>query len=327
MNFESDDLDLTFDAGERPNFPNFGQLPTTKDLYSLNNVHKVLRDITKATVTSSIETFLIIMKDGLEEDLITLLKWFSSKKCTIFVERKYRDIVNEKGIVCLINFYSVTPNCDLIITLGGDGTVLYSSWMYQRIVPPVIAFHLGSLGFLTVFDFEKHTEILDRIWKGSGVRVSMRMRLQCQVHKLQTTREGRIEKKKNVKKRRSVSETSRSLTSLNSDTNSARDYMEVPPSPLQSLRLLAQTLQGNEDYDEDTLHVLNEVVIDRGPCPFLTSLEVWGDGALLTICQADGLVISTPTGSTAYSLSAGGSLCHPDVHAILVTPICPHTLR
>ena len=308
-------------------------IPTTHDLYSLTNVHKALREITKQTVSSSIETFLIIMKDGLEDDLKILMNWFTNKKCTVYVERKYKDILNLNDTVCRINYYSVSPNCDLIVTLGGDGTVLYASWMYQRVVPPIIAFHLGSLGFLTVFNFDKHEEIMDKIWSGSGVRVSMRMRLQCRVHKPESIRFSR-KKKSTTSKRRSASESiSQSLSALSipenmSPPNSSLHYADsTPPSPLQSLRVLAQSLQGNDEFDENTLHVLNEVVIDRGPCPFLTTLEVWGDGVLLTICQADGLVISTPTGSTAYSLSAGGSLCHPDVNAILVTPICAHTLR
>ncbi|EGW31717.1 uncharacterized protein SPAPADRAFT_62318 [Spathaspora passalidarum NRRL Y-27907] len=72
--------------------------------------------------------------------------------------------------------------------------------------------------------------------------------------------------------------------------------------------------------------VLNELVVDRGPSPYVTQLELYGDGSLLTVAQADGLIIATPTGSTAYSLSAGGSLVHPGVSAISVTPICPHTL-
>ncbi|OMJ13606.1 putative kinase [Smittium culicis] len=80
-------------------------------------------------------------------------------------------------------------------------------------------------------------------------------------------------------------------------------------------------------WDEhESFHVLNEVVVDRGPNPFLSVLELYANEQHLTSVQADGIVISTPTGSTAYSLSAGGSLVHPDIPAMLITPICPHTL-
>ncbi|CCD23157.1 NADH/NAD(+) kinase NDAI_0B01230 [Naumovozyma dairenensis CBS 421] len=75
-----------------------------------------------------------------------------------------------------------------------------------------------------------------------------------------------------------------------------------------------------------THHVLNEVTIDRGPSPFISMLELYSEDNLMTVAQADGLIIATPTGSTAYSLSAGGSLIYPTVNAIAVTPICPHTL-
>lgn len=68
-------------------------------------------------------------------------------------------------------------------------------------------------------------------------------------------------------------------------------------------------------------------MIDRGPSPYVSNLELYGDDAPLTVVQADGCIISTPTGSTAYSLSAGGSLVHPDIPAILLTPICAHTLN
>jgi NAD kinase len=72
--------------------------------------------------------------------------------------------------------------------------------------------------------------------------------------------------------------------------------------------------------------VLNEAVIDRGPSPFLSMIEMECDNQHFTTVQGDGIIISTPTGSTAYSLAAGGSMVHPSVPAILVTPICAHTL-
>ncbi|KAJ3265234.1 hypothetical protein HDU76_012078, partial [Blyttiomyces sp. JEL0837] len=76
----------------------------------------------------------------------------------------------------------------------------------------------------------------------------------------------------------------------------------------------------------ETFQILNDLVVDRGPSAFMSQLELFVDDKHLTTAQADGLVIATPTGSTAYSLSAGGSIVHPEVPSILVTPICPHTL-
>jgi len=76
----------------------------------------------------------------------------------------------------------------------------------------------------------------------------------------------------------------------------------------------------------ETFEVLNDLVVDRGAGPYMSMLELFGDDEHLTTVQADGLVVSTPTGSTAYSVSAGGSLVHPDIPALLITPICPHTL-
>jgi NAD+ kinase len=73
-------------------------------------------------------------------------------------------------------------------------------------------------------------------------------------------------------------------------------------------------------------HVLNEIVVDRGPASFLSVLDIVCDNKYMTTLQGDGIIIATPTGSTAYSLAAGGSMVHPCVPAILLTPICAHTL-
>ncbi|OEU19935.1 ATP-NAD kinase [Fragilariopsis cylindrus CCMP1102] len=73
-------------------------------------------------------------------------------------------------------------------------------------------------------------------------------------------------------------------------------------------------------------NVLNEVVIDRGSSPYLCALECFCDDVHLTTVQADGVIFATPSGSTAYSMAAGGSVVHPAVPCILVTPICPHVL-
>lgn len=80
---------------------------------------------------------------------------------------------------------------------------------------------------------------------------------------------------------------------------------------------------GNEICDRQ---VMNELTLHRGRSPHLTSIECFVDGQYLTDAIADGLIISTPTGSTAYSLSAGGPIVHPSVDTLVVTPICPRSL-
>ena len=75
-----------------------------------------------------------------------------------------------------------------------------------------------------------------------------------------------------------------------------------------------------------THHVLNEVVIDRGTAPFLSVVDIICNDDYLTTIQGDGVIVATPTGSTAYSLAAGGSMVHPSVPALLITPVCAHTL-
>lgn len=71
---------------------------------------------------------------------------------------------------------------------------------------------------------------------------------------------------------------------------------------------------------------MNEVTLHRGRSPHLTTIDCFVDDEYLTECVADGLIVATPTGSTAYSLSAGGPIVHPSVQSLLITPICPRSL-
>ncbi|KAI1111117.1 ATP-NAD kinase-like domain-containing protein [Nemania sp. NC0429] len=190
---------------------------------------------------------------------------------------------------------------DFIITLGGDGTVLYASWLFQRIVPPVLSFALGSLGFLTKFDFNEYQESLNTAFT-AGVTVSLRLRFEGTIMRSQTRK------------------------------NSPESNQDAHGGGAHRVRDLVEELIGEEKEDDHThkpdgtYEILNEIVVDRGPNPTLTNIEIFGDDEHFTSVLADGVCVSTPTGSTAYNLASGGSLCHPENPVMLVTAICAHTL-
>ncbi|XP_073961764.1 NAD kinase-like isoform X2 [Choristoneura fumiferana] len=165
----------------------------------------------------------------------------------------------------------LTDKIDFIICLGGDGTLLHASSLFQQSVPPVMAFHLGSLGFLTPFQFNNFQEQVMNVLEGHAA-LTLRSRLQCVV--LRSSEGG----------------------------------------------------GGGGAGGRKCILVLNEVVVDRGPSPYLSNIDLFLDGKHITSVQGDGLIVSTPTGSTAYAVAAGASMIHPSVPAIMVTPICPHSL-
>lgn len=124
---------------------------------------------------------------------------------------------------------------DFVITLGGDGTVLYTSWLFQRIVPPVLSFALGSLGFLTSFDFAEYQRTLETAFR-EGVVVSLRLRFECTIMR---------------SKARLKDPHSRALTS--------RDLVE---------ELIGEEGEDTLTHTPDRVYeILNDVVLDRGPNP------------------------------------------------------------
>jgi len=172
----------------------------------------------------------------------------------------------------------VACRLDLVLTLGGDGTVLWACSLFGNgSVPPIVPLAMGSLGFMTPFPLSRMESVLARVTSvAHGFPLMLRHRLQCRI--------------------------------LRSGASTA-NLSAAPDAPCS----------------EDAL-VLNEVVIDRGMTASLANLQCYVDSNFVTAIQGDGLIVSTPTGSTAYNLAAGGSMVHPSVPCILFTPICAHTL-
>ncbi|XVF39260.1 hypothetical protein PTKIN_Ptkin01aG0020700 [Pterospermum kingtungense] len=92
------------------------------------------------------------------------------------------------------------------------------------------------------------------------------------------------------------------------------------------MRLRCEIFRNGKAVPGKVFDVLNEVVVDRGSNPYLSKIECYEHDRLITKVQADGVIVATPTGSTAYSTAAGGSMVHPNVPCMLFTPICPHSL-
>ncbi|CAL1707814.1 unnamed protein product [Somion occarium] len=215
---------------------------------------------------------------------------------------------------------SRTPHLfDFVVTLGGDGTVLFTSWLFQRIVPPVLPFALGSLGFLTNFDFSDHQAVMDNVIN-NGIRVNLRMRFTCTVY--------RSVAPDKCAKRRAVKKADTGEILMKNLEKSGWEALENGYYPVKEGKFSSKDKEITcyTTRPVESFEVLNDLVIDRGPSPYVSLLELFADEHHLTTVQADGLTVATPTGSTAYSLSAGGSLVHPEIPAILITPICPHTL-
>ena len=157
----------------------------------------------------------------------------------------------------------VPQGCDLVIVLGGDGTLLSAARAIGKLEIPLFPVNLGGLGFLTAISIGEIYPELERALRG----------------------EHRIAKR----------------------------------------RLLSTKVVRAGDVVA-SYHALNDAVLTKAAIARMIDLEAWVDQQLVCEYKADGLIVSTPTGSTAYSLSAGGPIIFPAVPAICLTPICPHML-
>jgi NAD+ kinase len=152
---------------------------------------------------------------------------------------------------------------DLIVVLGGDGTMISAARLLDNRHVPVLGINYGRLGYLTEVRVEEMTDALDAILAG----------------------EYRID---------------------------------------QRLMLAAELWRGETKLLRN--RVLNDVVVSKSALARIIEIETRLDSQLVNVFRADGLIVSTPTGSTAYNLSAGGPIIYPSMSAVVITPICPHTL-
>ncbi len=157
----------------------------------------------------------------------------------------------------------IAAKADLLVVLGGDGTLLATARSLNRKLVPILAVNLGGLGFLTVIPLDELYSTLEMVFTGS----------------FPTERRARIE-------------------------------AEVVRSRQTASTFLA----------------LNDIVLNKGAIARLLDFDVWVNGKFITTYKSDGLIVSTPTGSTAYSLAAGGPVIVPTVSAFIMAPICAHTL-
>jgi len=149
---------------------------------------------------------------------------------------------------------------DMVISIGGDGTMLNTAYEVKDSSTPIIGVNFGKLGFLAEFDLDSFAVFLG-------------------------------------------------------DIGTSNYLIE------ERMALIARCTDSRK-----TLYAINDIVIDKGPWPKMIELTVKVDDDYVATFSADGIIIATPTGSTGYSLSAGGPVIYPTVGALCLTPICPHTL-
>lgn len=262
-------------------------------------------------VTKSLEAQFVIFARQLSLFLITRARKCSAGGLSVLVDIKLK--TNATFQVLLDQYpelsskiaYWTPEYCannhakiDFILTLGGDGTILYTAWLFQHSqVPPIIPFHLGSLGFLTVFKISDITRVLDMALGcssiGHGVCLNMRVRLACTIWR-KSSSAVKLPKVKTLL-------VNQSLVTLSVSQGLVSDGNEAAPLRRSSTD---ESFAGPVTYiPGQTFHIINDVVVDRGPSAYMSQLELFVDNVHLTTSQADGIVVATPTGSTAYSVS------------------------
>ncbi|KAL5334552.1 ATP-NAD kinase-like domain-containing protein [Aspergillus crustosus] len=210
---------------------------------------------------------------------------------------------------------------DLCVTLGGDGTILHASSLFATCVnvPPMLSFSMGTLGFLGEWKFSEYKRAFREVYMsgaGMGDRASV----------LGVPHSSSVEEPLNGATGWS-SVRGKSMGLSRGARILMRNRLKVALFTAEGNPIQAhQCSEPDSGIANEGLYVMNELLLHRGKEPHLAILDVYVGGRFLTEAVADGIIISTPTGSTAYSLSSGGSIVHPLVPAVLLTPICARSL-
>jgi NAD+ kinase len=211
-----------------------------------------------------VNTVGIVSKPGLNSAAVLikqLIEWLEQRKMAVQLDGETAAIIRQKGNN--LPRESILGCSDLLIVLGGDGTLLSIARILPQKNIPVLAVNFGRLGFLTETTLEDVFVTLED-FIGGRINTQLRMMIDIEV-----IREG------------------------------------VPVACFRAL---------------------NDAVLTKGTLARIIDIDVRIDGHFVATYKADGLIVSTPTGSTAYTLSAGGPIVHPSLEAMLITPIASHTL-
>jgi len=212
---------------------------------------------------AQIKTVGIIVKlhhQVVVDTLETLCGWLREQGREVFMDAATARLVGETSVHRKAD---IARQVDLLVVLGGDGTLLSAARLLVDFEVPLLGVNLGSLGFLTEVPQDEMLATLEKVFAGD-VGIEHRMLLRAQV--------------------------------------------------------LRQGEQVASSY------CLNDVVVSKGTLARMIRLHLHVDGKFMTGLRADGLIVATPTGSTAYCMSAGGPIVHPANDVIVLTPISPHVL-
>eukprot|EP00033_Pygsuia_biforma_P004107 GCRY01004502.1.p1 GENE.GCRY01004502.1~~GCRY01004502.1.p1 ORF type:complete len:426 (+),score=53.44 GCRY01004502.1:110-1387(+) len=207
---------------------------------------------------------------------------------------------------------------DLAVTLGGDGTLLNISSLFPQQAPPVVSFALGSLGFLTPYEVHSFRQVLTSILCAQGGHPS------SSCASLQNNESSSIRPSTCC----SLLASGKNEKPENDDKKDFPFQLYQPLPLLPRMRLTVKLIRPSCRQDQNktsSRSLINEVFLGRASScePVVVDMRV--DGLQVTTAMADGIILATPTGTTAYTLSAGGPLVHHSSRSIVVTPVAPHS--